>query len=321
MNILERARHVFEIEARAIMDLGTKLTPDFEKAIDLIYHCKDRMVLTGMGKAGIVARKIAATLASTGTPAFFMHPAEGMHGDLGMVTPDNVVLAVSHNGNTEEILRLIPYIKHFKIKLIGMTGNLKSELARQSDVVLDISVKEEACPLGLTPTASTTAALAMGDALAVVLLEKRNFKAEHFAILHPGGTLGRRLLIKVEDLMHSGEYNPVIPKDKTLKEAIIEMTSKGLGATNIIDKKGVLVGILTDGDLRRILHAGKQGLDTCLENVMIRTPKTTTKDTLGVNAIDLMEQYNITVLPVIDDELRPIAMIHLHDLIKAGITP
>ena len=321
MNILERARHVFEIEARAIMDLGAKLTPDFEKAIDLIYQCKDRIVLTGMGKAGIVARKIAATLASTGTPAFFMHPAEGMHGDLGMVTTDNVVLAVSHNGNTEEILRLIPYIKHFKIKLIGMTGNLKSELARHSDVVLDISVKEEACPLGLTPTASTTAALAMGDALAVVLLEKRNFKAEHFAIFHPGGTLGRRLLIKVEDLMHSGEYNPVILKDKTLKEAIIEMTSKGLGATSIIDKKGVLIGILTDGDLRRILHAGKQGLDTCLENVMVRTPKTTTKDTLAVNAIDLMEQYNITVLPVIDDELRPIAMIHLHDLIKAGITP
>ncbi len=321
MNILERARHVFEIEARAIMDLGAKLTPDFEKAIDLIYHCKDRVVLTGMGKAGIVARKIASTLASTGTPAFFMHPAEGMHGDLGMVTPDNVVLAVSHNGNTEEILRLIPYIKHFKIKLIGMTGNLKSELARHSDMVLDISVKEEACPLGLTPTASTTAALAMGDALAVVLLEKRNFRAEHFAIFHPGGTLGRRLLIKVEDLMHTGEYNPVTSQDKTLKEGIIEMTSKGLGATSITDKKGVLVGILTDGDLRRILHAGKHGLDTCLENVMIRTPKSTTKDTLAVNAIDLMEQYNITVLPVTDDERRPIAMIHLHDLIKAGITP
>jgi arabinose-5-phosphate isomerase len=321
MNMLERARHVFEIEARAIMDLGAKLTPDFEKAVDLMYQCKERVVLTGMGKAGIVARKIAATLASTGTPAFYMHPAEGVHGDLGMVTPDNVVLAISHNGNTEEILRLIPYIKHFKIKLIAMTGNLKSELARQSDVVLDISVKEEACPLGLTPTASTTAALAMGDALAVVLLEKRNFRAEHFAIFHPGGTLGRRLLIKVEDLMHSGEYNPVISKDNTLKEGIIEMTSKGLGATSIVDERGILLGILTDGDLRRILHAGKYGLDTPLQTVMIRTPKTTTRDTLGVKAIDLMEQYNITVLPVIDEERRPIGMIHLHDLIKAGITP
>lgn len=321
MNMLERARQVFEIEARAITDLGAKLTPEFEKAVDLIYQCKDRVVVTGMGKAGIVARKVAATLASTGTPAFFMHPAEGVHGDLGMVTPDNIVLAISHNGNTEEILRLIPYIKHFKITLIGMTGNLKSELARLSDVVLDISVKEEACPLGLTPTASTTAALAMGDALAVVLLEKRNFKAEHFAIFHPAGTLGRRLLIKVEDLMHSGDYNPIISKDKTLKEGIIEMTSKGLGATSIVDEKGVLAGILTDGDLRRILHAGKYGLDTRLEKVMIRTPKTITKDTLGVKAIDVMEQYNITVLPVIDDERRPIAMIHLHDLIKAGITP
>jgi arabinose-5-phosphate isomerase len=321
MNILKEARRVFEIEAQAILDLAKSLGKDFVKAVNLIHSCKDRVVLTGMGKAGIVARKIAATLASTGTPAFFLHPAEGVHGDLGMVTPDNVVLAISYNGNTEEILRLIPFFKHFKIKIIAMTGNPHSELAKHSDAVLNIAVKEEACPLGLAPTASTSAALAMGDALAVVLLRKRNFRADQFAIFHPSGSLGKRLLIKVEDLMHTGESNPIIGQKKSLKEAIIEMTSKGLGATSIVNSSGVLVGILTDGDLRRILHAGKHGLDTPLEKVMIRTPKVTTPDTLGVKAIDIMEQYNITVLPVIDKKKRSIGMIHLHDLIKAGITP
>lgn len=321
MSLLDRAKRVLDIEAGAILEIKGKLNEQFERAVDLIYNCQDRLVLTGVGKSGIIARKIAATLASTGTPAFYMHPAEGIHGDLGMITPKNVVLAISYRGNTEEILRLVPYFKHFKIKLITMTGNPESELARNSDVVLDIGIKEEACPLGLSPTASTTAALALGDALAIVLLEKRNFKAEQFAVLHPGGSLGKRLLIKVGDLMHSGEQNPVVSKDKSLKEAIIEMTSKGLGSTSIVDEAGNIVGILTDGDLRRILQAGKYGLETPVEKVMIHSPKTTTKDALGIKAIDIMEQYNITVLPVIDAENHPIAMIHIHDLIKAGITP
>lgn len=320
MDILERARRVLKIEAEAILALTERLNKQFELAVELILNCRDRVVLTGVGKTGIVARKIAATFASTGTPAFYMHPSEGIHGDLGMITPDNIVIALSYSGNTEEVLRLIPYFKHFKIKLIAMTGNPHSELARQADVVLDISVKEEACPLGLAPTASTTAALAMGDALAVVLLEKRNFKAEHFAILHPGGTLGKRLLIKVADLMHRGEENPVIQKHRLLKEAIIEMTTKGLGATSVVDESGKLVGILTDGDLRRILQAGKYGLDTPVEVVMTRTPKYITQDVLAVKAIDVMEQYNITVLPVVDQNHCPIAMIHIHDIIKAGIT-
>ena len=244
-----------------------------------------------------------------------------MHGDLGMITRENVVIVVSYSGNSDEVLRLIPYFKHFKIKLIAITGNLHSELAKQADAVLDISVKEEACPLGLSPTASTTAALAMGDALAVVLLEKRDFGSEQFAIFHPGGTLGKRLLIKVSDLMHSGDENPIIHKDRTLKEAIVVMTAKGLGSTSVIDDDGKLVGIITDGDLRRIIQAGKYGRDAPVEKVMTHNPKSISKDAPAVKAIDVMEQFNITVLPVIDQDNHPIAMIHIHDLIKAGITP
>lgn len=321
MEILNKARRVFEIESRAVAELADRLGEEFVRAVELIYNCRDRVVLTGVGKAGLVARKIAGTLASTGTPAFYMHPTEGIHGDLGMITPDNVVIAVSYSGNTEEVIRLIPYFKHFKIKVIAMTGNRQSELGRQADVVLDVSVREEACPLGLVPTASTTACMAMGDALAVVLLEKRRFRAEQFAILHPGGTLGKRLLIKVSDLMHTGDENPVIHQRRTLKEAIIEMTSKGLGSTSIVDDEGRLVGILTDGDLRRILQAGRCDLDSPVDKVMTRSPKYVTKDVMAVKAMDVMEQFSITVLPVVDEEMRPVAMIHIHDIIKAGITP
>ena len=317
-DILLKARRVFEIESDAIRSLADRLDDNFLKAIDLLFHTK-RAVLTGMGKAGHIARKVAATLASTGTPALFMHPAEGLHGDIGMITSENVVIAFSNNGNTQEVLRLIPYLKHFKIPLIAITGNVKSELAHQADVVLNIAVKQEACPLGLAPTASTTAMLAMGDALAVVLLEKRNFRAEDFAVFHPAGSLGRRLLIKVKDLMHVGDANPVINKSKIFKEAIIEMTSKGLGATSIVDEDGKLVGILTDGDLRRILHAGGAEFNTRIETLMIKNPKTIHPDALAVKAIDRMEQFNITVLPVIDDEHHPIGMIHLHDIMRAGI--
>jgi len=316
---LERARKVFRIEADAILSLCDKLDDNFNKAVELLFN-KKRVVLTGMGKAGHIACKVAATLASTGTPAFFMHPAEALHGDLGMITSDDVVIAFSNNGQTEEILRIIPYLKHFNIPLIAVTGNAQSELARQADVVLNTSVKEEACPLGLAPTASTTTMLAMGDALAVVLLEKRNFREEDFAVFHPSGTLGRRLLIKVQDLMHTGDANPVINYSRNIKEAIIEMTSKGLGSTSVVDDDGKLIGILTDGDLRRILFTGSCDFNAPVGQFMIKNPKTIYYDTLAVNAIDRMEQYNITVLPVIDDERHPIGMIHLHDILKAGIT-
>ena len=319
MDVLERAKKVFRIESDAVLALCVKLDENFTKAIDLLYNTK-RVVLTGMGKAGHVARKVAATLASMGTPAFFMHPGEGLHGDLGMITADDVVIAFSNNGQSEEVLRIIPYLKHFSIPLIAVTGNLESELARQADAVLNIGVKEEACPLGLAPTASTTAMLAMGDALAVVLLEKRNFRKEDFALFHPSGSLGRRLLIKVQDLMHAGETNPVIHTSKTFKEAIVVMTSKGLGATSIVDDAGKLKGILTDGDLRRILFAGTCDFNALVIQYMIENPKTIYPDTLAVKALDRMEQYNITVLPVIDEEGRPIGMIHLHDILKAGIT-
>lgn len=321
INIIEEARRVLKIEAEAILSLSEKLGKPFEDAIEILLKCKNRVVLTGIGKAGIIARKIASTFASTGTPAFFMHPTEGVHGDLGMITPDNVVIAVSHSGNSEEILRLIPYFKHFKIPLIALTGDKNNNLAKNADVVLLTYVTQEACPLGLAPTASTTTTLALGDALAIVLLQKRGFKTENFAIFHPSGILGKRLLIKVSDLMHTGEANPIIDKSKTFKEGILEMTSKGLGAINIIDENGILCGIFTDGDLRRLLHSAQLNMDMPLSEVMIRTPKTISPDSLGVKAIDLMEQYNITVLPVVNKEKRPVGMIHLHDLIKAGIAP
>lgn len=317
---IEEAKKVLNIEAEAIRKLSEKIDNSFRDAVEMIFNCKNRTVLTGVGKAGIIARKIAATLASTGTPAFFMHPTEGVHGDLGMITADNVIIAISHSGKSEEVLRLIPYFKHFKIPIIAITGDKDSSLAKNSDIVLNTYVEQEACPLNLAPTASTTAILALGDAIAVALLKKRGFKPENFAIFHPSGSLGKRLLIKVSDLMHSGDRNPVIHQSKTFQEAILEMTSKGLGATSIVDDNGKLVGILTDGDLRRILHSGQSKMDTIVSNIMIKTPKFTKPETLGVKAIDIMEQYNITVLPVVDDEHHAIAMIHLHDLIKAGIT-
>lgn len=314
------AKRVLKIEAEAVLKLIDSIGEDFAKAVDVIYNCKTRVALTGIGKSGIIARKIAATLASTGTPAFFMHPSEGVHGDLGMITPDNVVVALSQSGNSDEVVRLIPYFKHFKIPIIALTGEKNSNLGKNADYVLSTHVEQEACPLNLAPTASTTAALALGDALAIALLKKRGFQTEQFAIFHPSGTLGKRLLTKVSDLMRSGDANPIIHQSKTFKEGILEMSSKGLGATSIVDDNGKLSGILTDGDLRRLLHSGKFDMDAPLSEIMIKNPKRITPDALGVKAIDMMEQYNITVLPVVDETGAPVAMIHLHDLIKAGIT-
>ncbi len=317
--IKDQARRVFQIEAEAVRALCDKLTDDFDKAIEMLLKA-DRVILTGMGKAGHIAHKAAATFASTGTPALFIHPGEAIHGDLGMITREDAVIAFSNNGNTEEVLRVIPYLKHFGIPLIAVTGNPASALAAQADAVLNIQVKEEACPLGLAPTASTTTMLAMADALASVLLAKRGFRKEDFAMFHPGGTLGRRLLIKVKDLMHSGEANPVIPVNRTFRDAIMEMTGKGLGATNIVDADGHLAGIFTDGDLRRVLFAGTCDFTTPIEHMMIRNPKTVHPDAMAIKALDRMEEYNITVLPVVDDAGTPVGMIHLHDIIKSGIT-
>lgn len=324
-SILDVARAAIRQEAAALDRMAAGLGTGFAQAVEMMLACQGRVVLTGIGKAGNIARKIAATLASTGTPAFFMHPADAVHGDLGMVTPDNVVIALSHSGKSDEVLQLIPYLKHFKIPLIAVTGNAQSELARQADVVLCTLVTEEACPLNLAPTTSTTAMLAMGDALAVALLNRRDFKPEQFAIFHPSGILGRRLLIKVGDLMHTGEGNPVVPQDRSLKEGILEMTSKGLGATSIVDGDGRLMGILTDGDMRRILEQGDFDLNRPLIEVLksirkrIATPRTTSPDSQGITAFGIMEEFKITVLPVVDESGKPVGMIHLHDLIRAGI--
>lgn len=317
---LEPARRVLKIEAEAILALIPRLGESFVEAVELLSSCRGRVVLTGMGKSGFIAKKIAATLASTGTPALFLHPAEGVHGDLGMVVRGDVVVAISNSGVTPELLELLPFLKRFGVKLISLVGDLNSTLARQSDIFLDVSVKEEACPMNLAPTASTTTALAMGDALAVALLEKRGFKREDFALLHPGGRLGRRLLLKVGDLMHVGDQIPQVPQDAFMKEVILEMTGKRLGMTAVVDQEGRLRGIITDGDLRRALQKVGDGLlSRRASEFMTRDPKLIEKEELAARAVQVMERYAITSLIVVDHEGRPAGVIHLHDLLKAGI--
>ncbi len=317
---LEHARRVLTIEAEAILALIPRLGESFVKAVELLSSCRGRVVLTGMGKSGFIAKKIAATLASTGTPALFLHPAEGVHGDLGMVVRGDVVVAISNSGVTPELLDLLPFLKRFGVRLISLVGDPKSTLARQSDIFLDVSVKEEACPMNLAPTASTTAALAMGDALAVALLEKRGFQREDFALLHPGGSLGRRLLLKVEDLMHTGDQIPRVPEDAFMKEVILEMTGKRLGMTTVVDQEGRLRGVITDGDLRRALQKVGDGLlSRRASEFMTRDPKLIGREELAARAVQVMEQYAITSLIIVDREGRPEGVIHLHDLLKAGI--
>jgi len=317
---LEEAKKVLRIEADAISSLIDKIDENFLKAIDILLSCKGRVVVTGMGKSGIIGKKIAATLASTGTPALFLHPAEGVHGDLGMITKGDVLLAISNSGETEELNKILPIIKRLDVKLISMTGGMNSTLAKASDVVLDVGVKEEACPLGLIPTASTTAALAMGDALSVTLLEMKGFKEEDFAFFHPGGSLGKRLFLKVGDLMHSGNEIPKVYEDTIMKDTILEISSKKLGMTSVIDSKGGLTGIITDGDLRRWLEKGEANIfKTKAKDVMTRNPKTIEADALAAKAVSVMEHYSITSLIIVDKEGRPDGIIHLHDLLKAGV--
>jgi arabinose-5-phosphate isomerase len=318
--LLRRAKDVLEIEARGITSIIDRLDDNFARAIELLHGCRGKVVVTGIGKSGLIGRKISATLASTGTPSFFLHSGDAVHGDIGMVMKGDVILAVSNSGDTEEILKLLPHFKLHEFKLIVMTGKPDSRLAQAGDVVLDVGVAEEACPLGLAPTASTTAALAVGDALAVVLLEKKGFKEEDFAIRHPGGILGRKLLLRVEDLMLRGDQLPLVGEETQMKEALFEITSKRLGVTGVVDGHGSLVGVITDGDLRRGLESKGDIFKLKAKDMMTRHPKTVAAQTLAAEAVAVMEQYPITSLFVLEDGSRtPLGVIHLHDLVKAGI--
>ena len=318
--IIARAKHVLSIEANGVLSLVDRLDSNFVSAVELLSTCRGKVVVTGMGKSGVICRKIAATLASTGTPSFFLHSSDAVHGDLGMVMDGDIVLAISNSGETEEILKLIPHFKLHGLKMVVMTGNVTSSLARSGDIVIDVSVSEEACPLGLAPTASTTATLAMGDALALVLLEKRGFKEEDFAMRHPGGILGRRLLLRVDELMHSGDRLPLVDERTPMKDALYEITSKRLGVTGVIDAAGQLTGVITDGDLRRALQLRVDILEVNAREIMTRNPKTVPTGLLAVDALALMEQYKITALFVMEIEsARPVGVVHLHDLVKTGI--
>ena len=320
--IKNSAIETLQIEADSIVKLIDRIDDDFEAAVKCILDCHARVVVTGMGKSGHIGRKIAASLASTGTPAFFMHPAEAFHGDLGMVTADDVVIAISNSGESAEVVNILPIIKRIGAKIIAMSGRRHSALGKNSDYFINIGVEREACPLGLAPTASTTATLAMGDAITVALLEARNFTKQDFALFHPGGSLGRRLLLTVENVMHSGEDNPVIPSGHTAKEALFMMTEKGLGATSVIDENGKFIGLVTDGDIRRGLAKGSQFLEESVENLMTRSPQTISQEKLAAEALSIMEKHQprpITVLPVIDKDNKPVGIVHLTDLLRQGV--
>jgi arabinose-5-phosphate isomerase len=286
--------------------------------VDLLYGCAGKVVVSGMGKSGLIGQKIAATLASTGTPAFFLHPAEGIHGDLGMLARRDVLIALSNSGETDELIKLLPFVKRISIPVIALTGRVQSTLAKNSEVVLDVSVNEEACPMGLAPTASTTAALAMGDALAIALLQKRGFKEEDFAQFHPGGTLGRRLLLKVRDLMHQGDAIPRVLIHTSVREAILEMTTKKLGMTTVVDAAGRLTGVITDGDLRRFLEKGVDLVPARAGDLACGSPKVIGPDDLAATAVQIMERYAITSLVVLEHE-QLVGVIHLHDLLRSGV--
>jgi arabinose-5-phosphate isomerase len=310
---------VITIEAKAISDLKKNIDENFSKACEILLNHPERVIVMGMGKSSYIGGKIAATLASTGTPAFFVHPGEASHGDLGMITQKDVVIAISNSGETPEILTLLPLIKHLKVPLISLTGNTQSTLAKAAEVNVDVSVSEEACPLGLAPTSSTTAALVMGDALTITLLQARGFTAVDFARSHPGGRLGKRLLLKVSDLMKSGDSMPIVNETVTVSEALMEMSKKSLGMTMVVDAKNKLLGIYTDGDLRRTLDKNLDIRTTSVQKVMSVNPKNIRSDKLAVEALRIMEDFLITALVVVDDKQNPLGVIHMHDLLKAGV--
>lgn len=320
--MLDKAKETLKLEAEAIVELLPRLDDNFAEALNMILTCTGRTVVTGMGKSGIIGRKIAATLASTGTPAFYLHPAEGIHGDLGMVTSGDVVLALSNSGETGEVLHILPSLRRIGAKIIAMVGNVDSTLAKNADVVLNVGVAQEACPLGLAPTSSTTATLAFGDALAMELLSARSFTAKQFAVFHPGGSLGRKLLLTVDDIMHKNEENPLVPATMSVKDALFVITDKGLGAVCVVDEKQKLLGLLTDGDVRRGLSKGFAFLDRPVIEIMTKTPKTITRTKLAAEALHLMESNKprpITVLPVIDAERHVVGLLHMTDLVHQGV--
>ncbi len=318
--ILERAKSFIEVEQEAVGVLVRVLDQRFEQAVDLLLNCQGRVITTGMGKAGLIGRKVSATLSSTGTPAYFVHPAESIHGDLGMITGRDVVIAFSYKGQTEEVLRMISYIKHVQARLIAITSNPDSELAVQADCGLIMPIQREACPLNLAPTASTTAMLALGDTLALILLEARGFGEEDYAKFHPGGSLGRRLLTRVEDLMHTGDGNPVVKSGTPLSQAILTMTSTRMASTSIVDDGGRLIGFFTDGDFRRYMAKGSHDMNISIDKVMTHGPKYVQPSMMAVRALEILREYKIIELPVCSDDLIPVGLIHLHDITRAGIT-
>ena len=323
MNELETdAQKVLQMEAEAILDLIPRVDEHFDAAVDMILACEGRVIMTGMGKSGIIAHKISATLASTGTPSFYLHPAEGIHGDLGMVTADDVIIAMSNSGETGEVLNILPSVRRIGAKLIAMVGNTDSTLAKNADVVLNVGVKKEACPLGLAPTSSTTAALAFGDALAMALMGKHHFTSKQFAVFHPGGSLGRQLLLTVGDIMHGGSENPVVRGSATVTEALFIITDKGLGAVSVVDENDIMIGLLTDGDIRRGLSKGVDFLKRPVTELMTKSPKFITQEKLAAQALHIMESHKpkpITVLPVIDGERHVIGLLHMTDLVRQGV--
>jgi arabinose-5-phosphate isomerase len=321
MDAIEKGKEVVRIEAQAVRSLEDKIGKEFAGAVDLIENISGRVVITGMGKSGLIARKIVATLNSTGTASIYMHPSDAVHGDLGMVRPEDVVVCISKSGDTEEVVQLLPMFKRIGVPIISILGNRDSKLGRESDFILDAGVDQEACPYDLAPTASTTAALVIGDALAIALLERKNFTEQEFAMFHPAGNLGKRLLLKVEELMVKGKDMPTVLNTASLREAILVITSGRLGATCVVGSSGELAGIITDGDLRRLLQKNLNLSQMTADEVMTRNPKVVKSNVLAVAAIEVMENFNITQLIVVDESRKPVGMLHLHDLVKAGLSP
>lgn len=314
--ILSLARHVIETEANMINQLAQKIDQNFVKAYQYLYRCEGHIIVTGIGKSGHIGKKIAATLASTGSPAFFIHPSEAKHGDIGMMTTRDIMLMISYSGESNELLDLLPAVKRFNVPLIAMTGKPHSTLAQRATVHLDISIEKEACPLGLAPTSSTTAALVMGDALAMVLLSERGFTKEDFALSHPGGMLGRRLLLRVDEMMHRNEAMPIVQQTDCLKQALVEISHKKLGMTTVVNEQGKLVGIFTDGDVRRTLNNHIDIHTTPMQQIMSHSPKTIVQHILAADALTLMETHHITSLVVINEENCPIGIVHIHDILR-----
>lgn len=319
MNFCKLGLAVIETEAQAVFELAQRIDADFEKACVLLLSCKGRIVVTGMGKSGHIANKLASTFSSTGSPAFFMHPGEASHGDLGMITPHDIVVAISNSGNTDEIVTLLPLLKRLEVPLIALTGNSESILAKTADIHLDVSIQQEACPLGLAPTTSTTVSLVMGDALAVALLQARGFSAEDFALSHPGGTIGKRLLLRVDEICHKGDDLPLTSEKATVSEALIEVTNKKLGMTCVVNQQGHLVGVYTDGDIRRTLTRQHDINTTSLKEVMTIDCRTIPQGLLAAEALAMMQKHSITSLVIIDKDNKPQGVLHLHDLLKAGV--